>query len=116
MAGRGQGRVCSGNPEDRETYCRTLDFLHMTMHDNGDLSIALPAVFRGYTDMLFKTLGHRISPANIASLMSVWADIEPIRQIWNDPEFIPFAQRIGMAAAWDEYGWPDLLPPPSNRI
>jgi hypothetical protein len=47
-------------------------------------------------------------------LMSIWADIDPIRQIWQHPEFIPFAQRIGMAAAWDKYGWPDLLPPPSN--
>jgi hypothetical protein len=46
----------------------------------------------------------------------LWADIDPIRQIWQHPEFIPFAQRIGMAAAWDKYGWPDLLPVPSNRV
>jgi TolB-like protein len=107
--------VCSGVADDRETYCRTLDYLHMTMHDNGDLAIALPAVLMGYADMLFKTLGQRISPGNMGCLMSIWADIEPTCQIWQHPEFIPFAQRIGMAAAWDKYGWPDLLPPPSNR-
>lgn len=107
--------VCSGKAEDRETYCRTLDYLHMTMHDNGDHAIAIPAVFMGYTEMLYKTLGERISPSNMACLVSIWADIDPIRQIWQHPEFIAFAQRIGMAAAWDKYGWPDLLPPPSNR-
>lgn len=106
--------VCSGKSEDREAYCRTLDYLHLTMHDNGDHAIALPTVFMGYTEMLYKTLGERISPSNIACLISIWADIDPIRQIWQHPEFIPFAQRIGMAAAWDKHGWPDLLPPPSN--
>lgn len=108
--------VCSGKAEDREAYCRMLDYLHVTMHDSADYSIALPTVFMGYADMLFKTLGQRISPANMGCLMSIWADIDPIRQIWQHPEFIPFAQAIGMAAAWDKYGWPDLLPPPSNRL
>jgi TolB-like protein len=107
--------VCSGVADDRETYCRTLDYLHMTMHDNGDYAITLPTVFMGYADMLFKTLGQRITPGNIGCLMSIWADIDPIRQIWQHPEFIPFAHRIGMARAWDKYGWPDLLPVPSNR-
>ena len=107
--------VCSGKAEDREAYCRMLDYLHVTMHDSADYSIALPTVFMGYADMLFKTLGQRISASNMGCLMSIWADIEPIRQIWQHPEFIPFAQRIGMAAAWEKYGWPDLLPVPSNR-
>lgn len=106
--------VCSGVAEDREAYCRTLDFLHLTMYDNADSSITLPAVFMGYADLLFRTLGERISPANMGCLMSIWADVDPIRQIWQHPEFIPFAQRIGMAAAWDKYGWPDVLPLPSN--
>ncbi len=106
--------VCSGVPEDRETYCRTLDFLHATMTEKEHLAITLPSVFMGYADLLFKTLGTRLTLQNVACLMSIWADIDPIRQIWQHPEFIPFAQRIGMAAAWDKYGWPDLLPPPSN--
>lgn len=108
--------VCSGVADDRETYCRTLDYLHMTMYDKGDSSITLPAVFMGYAEMLFRTLGQRVTPGNMGCLMSIWADVDPIRQIWQHPEFIPFAQRIGMAAAWDKYGWPDLLPPPSNAL
>lgn len=108
--------VCSGRPEDRETYCRTLDFLHATMVEKEHLAITAPAVFMGYADLLFKTIGARITLQNLACLMSIWANIDPIRQIWQHPEFIPFAQRIGMADAWDKYGWPDLLPPPSNRV
>ncbi len=108
--------VCSGVPENRETYCRTLDYLHATMVEKEHLAITAPAVFMGYADLLFKTIGTRITLQNLACLMSIWADIDPIRQIWQHPEFIPFAQRIGMAAAWDKYGWPDLLPVPSNKI
>ncbi len=107
--------VCSGVPEDRETYCRTLDFLHATIVEKEHLAITAPAVFMGYADLLFKTIGARITLSNLGCLMSIWADIDPIRQIWQHPEFIPFAQRIGMAEAWDKYGWPDLLPVPSNR-
>lgn len=108
--------VCSGVPEDRETYCRTLDFLHATMVEKEHLAITAPAVFMGYADLLFKTIGTRITLSNLACLMSIWADIDPIRHIWQHREFIPFAQRIGMAAAWDKYGWPDLLPMPSDRV
>lgn len=108
--------VCSGLAEDRDAYCRMLDYLHMTMYDKGDSSITLPAVFMGYSDLLFRTLGERITPGNMGCLMSIWANVDPIRQIWQHAEFIPFAQRIGMAAAWDKYGWPDLLFPPSNTL
>ena len=108
--------VCSGRAEDQETYCRTLDYLHATMLEKEHLAITLPAVFMGYADLLFKTMGARITLQNLACLMSLWADVDPIRQIWQHPEFIPFAQRIGMAAAWDKYGWPDLLPVPSNQV
>lgn len=106
--------VCSGKPQDREAYCRTLDFLHLSMHDKEHQAITLPAVFMGYADMLFTTIGTRITLQNLACLMSIWTEIEPMCRIWQHPEFIPFAQRIGMADAWEKYGWPDLLPMPSN--
>ena len=108
--------VCSGKAEDRAAYCRTLDYLHLTMHDKGDMAIALPAVLMGYADMVFKVIGQTVSLGNMDCLISIWADIEPIRQIWQHPEFIAFAERVGMAAAWDKYGWPNLLPPPTNRL
>lgn len=108
--------VCSGKAEDREAYLRTLDFLHLSMDDKQHMVITLPAVFMGYVEMLYKTIGTRITLQNLACLISIWTEIDPMCRIWQHPEFIPFAQRIGMAAAWDKYGWPDLLPMPSNRL
>lgn len=107
--------VCGGSAEEREHYCRTLDMLQATLHDPADPSVILPAIFMGYAALLFKALRAGISPANTLCLLSIWSDADPIRRIWADPEFVPFAQRIGMAEAWDKYGWPDLLPPPDNR-
>ena len=77
-------------------------------------AISGPAVMTGNPDLVFRTYGQCISASNLIGMVPLWADIEPIRQVWQHPEFIPFAQRIGMSAAWDKYGWPDLLPPPSN--
>ncbi len=107
--------TCSGEPEDREAYCRTLDFLHVSMVEKEHLAITMPAVFMGYAELLFETIGTRITLQNLACLMSIWTKIDPMCRIWQHPEFIPFAQRIGMAEAWDKYGWPDLLPRPTNR-
>lgn len=111
MAAKG---VCSGVEEDRIAYCRVLDMMHGMLHDKSDPSIVLPAIFMGYPEMVFKSVGERVTPANMLCLLSLWSDIDPIRRVHTDPEFIPFAQRIGLADAWDKYGWPDLLPPPSN--
>ena len=111
MAAKG---VCSGVEGDRAAYCQVLDMLHSMLHDKSDPSIVLPAVFMGYAPMVFKSVGERLTPANMLCLHSLWSNTDPIRRIHTDPEFIPFAQRIGLADAWDKYGWPDLLPVPSN--
>jgi TolB-like protein/cytochrome c-type biogenesis protein CcmH/NrfG len=107
IAARG---VCSGRAMHRKMYCALLDQLHATLHDPCDTSVVQPAIWMGYADMVFKTLGAQITPANMFCLMSMWADIEPIRQIRLHPEFLPFAERIGLTAAWEKYGRPDLLP------
>ena len=107
--------VCSGQEADRQIYGQWLEMMYLTLHDKADLAITVPAIVTGNAELVFKSLGDHISPANTVAFMWLWADIEPIRQVWRHPEFIPFAQRIGMAAAWDKYGWPDLLPPPNNR-
>jgi TolB-like protein len=112
VAARG---VCSGKAEDREIYCRTIDYLRLTMHDSTDMAIAMPAIFMGYAEMVFKTIGQSVSLGNMGCLASLWADIDPIRGIRNHPDFLDFAEHIGMSAAWDKYGWPDLLPPPAGR-
>ena len=109
IAARG---VCSGRKIHRTVYCTMLDYLHATLPDPCDTSIVAPAIWMGYSKMVFKTLGTQITPANMYCLMSLWADIEPIRQTRLHPEFLSFAERIGLVAAWEKYGWPDLLPRP----
>ncbi|NBD95225.1 MAG: hypothetical protein GVY11_01960 [Gammaproteobacteria bacterium] len=111
MAARG---VCSGRAVHRKVYCAMLDYLHATLPDPCDTSVVAPAIWMGYARMVFKTLGTQITPANMYCLMSLWADVEPIRQVRLHPEFLAFAQRIGLVAAWDKYGWPDLLPAPDR--
>ncbi len=105
--------VCSGRAVHRKLYCTMLDYLHATLPDRSDTSIVAPAIWMGYSEMVFKTLGAQITPANMYCLMSLWADIEPIRQTRLHPDFLPFAERIGLVAAWDKYGWPDLLTTPA---
>ena len=107
--------ICGGSLEDRQAYWQVLEMLFAMLHDKADLAISGPAVLTGNPELVFKTFGHCISSSNLIGLVPLWADLEPIRQVWQHPDFIAFAQRIGMAAAWDKYGWPDLLPPPSNR-
>ena len=102
--------VCSGRKIHRAVYCAMLDYLHGSLPDPCDTSIVAPAIWMGYSKMVFKTLGTQITPANMYCMMSLWADIEPIRQTRLHPEFLPFAERIGLVAAWEKYGWPDLLP------
>ena len=89
--------------------------LFAVLADKSDLAISGPAVLTGHADLVFKTIGHSISPSNLIALVPLWANIEPIRQIWQHSEFIAFARRIGMTAAWEKYGWPDLLPPPPDN-
>ena len=108
--------ICGGKEEDRQTYFQVLEMLYAVLHDKSDLAISGPAVFTGNADLVFRSLGNSITPSNLMAMVPFWASHDPIRQIWQHPEFIPFAQRIGMAAAWEKYGWPDLLPPPSNRV
>ena len=107
--------ICGGSLEERQAYWQVLEMLFAMLHDKADLAISGPAVLTGNPELVFKTFGHCISSSNLIGLVPLWADLEPIRQVWQHPDFIAFAQRIGMAAAWDKYGWPDLLPPPTNR-
>lgn len=107
--------IHSGREEDRQQYCQMLEMLHASLPDPSDPTIVWPAIWMGYAPMVFKTLGKQITPPNMVGLMSLWADIEPIRQTRIHPDFMDFAKRIGMVAAWKKYGWPDLLPDPSHQ-
>jgi TolB-like protein/Tfp pilus assembly protein PilF len=102
--------ICSGNAQSRAIYCAMLDGLHQTMPDPHDPTIAFPAIWMGHAELAMKIYRERIHPANMFGLMSLWADVEPIRQIRLHPDFMNFAEEIGLVEAWERHGWPDLMP------
>ncbi len=111
MAAKG---LWSGDERQRKNYCTVLDMLYATLADPCDATVVWPAVYMGYTEMVYKTLGTQITTSNFHAFAFLWNDIAPTCQIRHHPDFIDFAQRIGMVAAWKKYGWPDRLPRPAN--
>ena len=104
----------SGDEEARKNYGQLLEMLHATLHDPCDSTIVFPAIWMGNAQMVFKTLGKQITLGNFFGLMSLWDDFEPTRQVRLHPDFLDFAEHIGLTAIWEKYGWPDLLPRPDN--
>lgn len=102
--------ICSGNEEARQTYCNLIEMLHQTLLDPNDQTVAWPAVWMGHSDLAMKVYRAQIHPANMPGLMSLWTEIDPIGRTLNHPEFMSFAEDIGMVEAWEKYGWPDLIP------
>lgn len=107
--------VCSGKEEDRQTYWQLLEFLYATLPDKREHSIVNPALWIGHADLFFRAVDDHFDLANMFALLALWVDFDPIRQVWQHPDFMRFAERVGWVAAWDKYGWPDLLPAPGNR-
>jgi TolB-like protein len=101
--------ICSGKKTDRLMYCQLLDHLHMTLPDKQDHSIVMPAVWMGYTPMVFKTLGENITPANMNGFGYLWADIAPLNASVKHPDFLDFACKVGLIKVWEKYGWPEML-------
>jgi len=106
--------ICSGQEQDRLKYCQVLEIMYASLPDQSDVAIVLPAIWMGHGQMVFKTVGQQVTPASMSCLISLWADIEPIRQVRLDPDFMPFAAKIGLVEVWEKYGWPDLLPKPNT--
>ncbi len=101
--------IFSGKDEDRAAYSQLLYGLHATMSDPYDSSIVFPAIWMGQSDLMMKIYSERIHPANMFGLMTLWIDIDPINRTIRHPEFMTFAEKIGMVEAWNRFGWPDLI-------
>ena len=107
MAAQG---LYSGKADARAVYCQVIDGLHAAMPDPYDASIAWPAIWMGHSGLVMKVYSECIHPANMVGLMNLWIDIDPINRTIRHPDFMAFAERIGMVEAWERFGWPDLLP------
>lgn len=107
LASRG---IYSGEEADHAAYSQLLHGLHATMQDPYDSSIVFPAIWMGHADLAMKIYSQCIHPANMFGLMTLWIDIDPINRTIRHPDFMAFAQKIGMVEAWNRFGWPDLIP------
>ncbi len=102
--------ICGGDEEARQTYCNLIEMLHQTLLDPYDQTVAWPAVWMGHSELVMKLYREQIHPANMPGLMSLWTQIDPIGRTLKHPDFMSFAEDIGMVEAWEKYGWPDLIP------
>lgn len=102
--------ICGGDEDARLTYCNLIEMLHQTLLDPYDQTVAWPAVWMGHSDLVMKVYGEQIHPANMPGLMSLWTEVDPIGRTLQHPDFMAFAEDIGMVEAWEKYGWPDLIP------
>lgn len=106
--------VCSGGEAARAGYCRMLDSLHGIMADPYDPSIFFPAIWMGHAELVMAMYEGQLTLANMFGLMTLWVDADPINRTWTHPDFLAFAERVGLVEAWDRYGWPDRLPKPET--
>lgn len=51
--------------------------------------------------------GERAEPGNHLILCLLWCNFAPQNGLRDHPDFMAFATRIGLKAAWDAYGYPD---------
>ncbi|MEM7702208.1 MAG: hypothetical protein AAF251_09765 [Pseudomonadota bacterium] len=107
IAARG---IFSGKADERAAYCQMLGGLHATMPDPHDSSIILPALWMGHAELVMKIYSECIHPANIWGLMNLWIDADPYNRTRLHPNFMNFADKVGMTEAWNRHGWPDLMP------
>ncbi|MEP1420571.1 MAG: hypothetical protein ABJK59_02230 [Erythrobacter sp.] len=102
--------VCSGKEADRAAYCKMREGLHSSMPDPYDPSISIPAIWMGHSELAMRVYSERIHPANMYGLASLWINIDSTNRVIRHPDFMNFAERIGMVEAWERFGWPDLIP------
>ena len=80
---------------------------------NGDMPTQIPLVMTllrtGSAAELFKYIGDTPPAGSNAVLLNFWGAGEPYSQIYGHPDFMDFAERIGLTAAWQKFGWPDRL-------
>jgi TolB-like protein/DNA-binding winged helix-turn-helix (wHTH) protein len=108
--------VCSGRLEDRQKYCQLLDYMYTTVPDKYDPSIVFPAVWMGYADMVFKTIGQRMTGANFAILPYLWGHSAPANTIREHPDFERFCDSIGLTKTWETFGLPDVYPQKQSAL
>ena len=70
--------------------------------------LILSYIFIGQPERFMALFQQRPYPINAGSLHSIWSMEPESQEFRQHPAFPEFARNIGLVAAWDKYGWPDL--------
>jgi len=102
-------RVFSPDSQTRVEFGEWLWKVNYESNTIPEIPLTPILLLTGCAEAYFKVMGDA-PPAGVhGSLLSIWGDTEPCRLIYNHPDFMAFAERIGMAKAWKKYGYPDRL-------
>lgn len=77
------------------------------------IPLAQAIVRTGPASAFFEIMGDTPPPGTHGTLLCIWGKTQNCLEIRNHPEFMSFAERMGMTAAWDTYGSPDCFTDPS---
>jgi TolB-like protein len=97
-----------GNPDDRNQFVRGMQMVRQMSARKDELSIVGAFALTGAAEEFFDAYGPHPYPGSSLMLLNLWTCIEPVCQIRAHPGFDAFAERIGLKAAWREYGRPDV--------
>lgn len=73
------------------------------------IPLAQAIVRTGPASAFFEIMGTAPPPGTHGTLLCIWGQTQNCLEIRNHPEFMQFAKRMGMTAAWEKYGPPDCL-------
>jgi DNA-binding winged helix-turn-helix (wHTH) protein len=71
------------------------------------IPLAQAVVRTGPASAFFEIMGDVPPPGTHGTLLCIWGDTQNCLEIRNHAAFLPFAERMGMTAAWEEFGVPD---------
>lgn len=73
------------------------------------IPLAQAIVRSGPASAFFEIMGNAPPPGTHGTLLCIWGQTQNCVEIRTHPEFMLFAERMGMTAAWEKYGYPDRL-------
>lgn len=73
------------------------------------IPLAQAVVRTGPASAFFEIMGETPPPGTHGTLMCIWGETQNCLEIRNHPEFSDFADRMGMTATWEKYGFPDCF-------
>lgn len=102
------------NPSDQAALRGFLSMQISSAEFDFDQASVVMMVYLGMLDELFDRWEiARFSVSNIL-LQRIWSDLPWAKNFRTHTRFPEFAEKIGLVAAWERYGWPDKFTPPST--